>query len=255
MSIKLSVALGLRDKIEKTFANMLSDMHQKFTKKQGLFMGFRNMFTAEDGYADQPEQRKNQHVSSTVSEQLEWFKEHSKDYLNTVLSIEKTNSMGVHAHLIVDGENWGEYSTLELLRLKSILDGKLKAIIQELPIRADGEKWEPTQDTEYHGRNIFESALDEGFTKTTLKRTVIVEDPHIKEAPNRAPVTQSIDTQVNTGKYRRQLFSGAINNRDRALMEVRLDKLYKAVIATLEEANMIGLAESDLGDKVLEYLF
>jgi hypothetical protein len=252
---KLSVALGLREKTEKNFANMLSDMMQKFTKKQGIFIGFRNLFTAEEGFADDPTQRKNQHVSSTVSEQLDWFKEHSKDYFKTVLSIEKTNAMGVKGRLVVDGEDWGEYTTLELLRLKSIMDGKIRAMIQELPIRPDGERWKKSEDPEYVGREVYEAPVDEGYTKTTLKRTVIVEDPHIKDAPNRPPVTQSIDTQVNTGKYSRQNFSGAISNRERAEGEVAFDALYKGIIAALEDANNTELQESDLGDKVLGYLF
>lgn len=39
MSKKLSVLLGLRDKVEKNFVNMLSDMITKFSSKQSLFKG------------------------------------------------------------------------------------------------------------------------------------------------------------------------------------------------------------------------
>lgn len=52
---KLAVALGLREKTEKDFKNMVDDMHGKFKNKQGLFMGQRNTFTALDGHPDQPE--------------------------------------------------------------------------------------------------------------------------------------------------------------------------------------------------------
>ena len=253
MSTKLAVKLGLRDKIEKDFTNMVSDMTEKFSKKQGMFI--RNTFTAFEGFADDPTKRTFQKVSSTVKEQLDWFKNHAKDYFETVLTIEKTNAQGPKAELVVDGESWGMYTTLELLRLKGILDSKLKAMVQVLPIRPESVVWKKTTDSIYEGRDVWETGIDEGHTKTTLKRTEIVADPHIKDAPNRAPIAVPIETQVNTGKYTTQDFSGAITNKERAELEVRYNNIYKGVIAALEEANATVVAESDLGDKVLGYLF
>lgn len=255
MSKKLSVSLGLREKVEKDFNNMLGDMTQKFSKKQGMFMGLRNTFVALEGQPDMPEHRKFQSVASTVGEQLAWFKQHSKDYLDTVLAVEKTNAGGISAELVVAGKSWGKYTTLELLRLKGILDSKLKLMVQDLPIRAETNIWTKSADPVFDGRDIWETPLDEGHTKTTIKRLEIVNDPHIKDAPNRAPVTQQIDTPINTGKYTRQEFSGAITNKERADMEVRYNDLYKGVIAALEAANNADLVESDLGDKVLNHLF
>lgn len=103
---KLSVLLGLRDKVEKTFGNMLDDMFQKFKNKQGLFKGNRKTYIPIDGYADEPSKRGYELVASTVAEQLDWFKTNSQDYFKTVLSIEKTNATGVYADLVVNGEIW-----------------------------------------------------------------------------------------------------------------------------------------------------
>lgn len=255
MPLKLAVALGLREKTEKDFSNMLSDMLSKFKNKQGIFQGQRNTFSPFEGFPDQPEKRTMVKVASTVKEQLDWFKNHTKDYMTNVLSIERTNATGVFAKLIVDGELWGEFSTLELLRLKGILDSKLRAMIQELPIRKESEIWNKTTDSVYEGREIYETPIFTGQTKTTHKRTVIVSDPHIKEAPNRPPITQVIDEQQNTGTYTSQSFSGEITNMERAKMEVAYNNLYKAVIAALEEANAAEVVTSNLGDKVLNYLF
>lgn len=252
---KLAVALGLREKTEKDFKNMVDDMHGKFKNKQGLFTGQRNTFVNMEGHPDQPEKRGFVNVSSTVAEQLNWFKEHAADYLKTTLSIEKTNAEGITAELVVDGKSWGKYSTLELLRLKGILDSKMKAMVQELPIRPETILWNKTSDPTFSGREVYETSIEKGRTKTTIKRTVVVDDPHIKDAPNRPPVTQSIDTPTETGEYTVQHFSGAITNKERAEMEVRYNNLYKAVVAALEDANAAELKESELGDKVLEYLF
>lgn len=252
--MKLSTLLGLRDKLEKNFANMLDDMFSKFKNKQGLFLGKRETYVPIEGFADEPTKRSFVNVSSTVSEQLQWFKEHTRDYLENVFSIEKTNSTGVFAALIVEGERWGEYSTLELLRLKSILDGKIRAMIDEIPIRQESIIWTKTDDPTFGGRDIFQSPIDEGFSKTTLKRKEIVNDPHIKDSPNRPPVVQDVDSQVNIGKYTKQEFSGAITNLERAQLKVRYNTLYNAVIEALENANAAESVKSNLGDRFLNYL-
>lgn len=128
-------------------------------------------------------------------------------------------------------------------------------MVKELPVRSDAVRWSKSTDPVYSNRNIWETPLEEGFAKTTLKRIVIVEDPHIKDAPNRAPITQPIDTQVNVGKYANQEFSGELSLGERAHILVKYDKLYKAIVEALENANSIESQTSDLGDKVLDFLF
>ena len=54
---KLSVYLGLRDRVEKTNQLMLDDMFSKFKTKQGLFQGIRNTYEALTGFADEPNKR------------------------------------------------------------------------------------------------------------------------------------------------------------------------------------------------------
>ena len=63
-----------------------------------------------------------------------------------------------------------------------------------------------------------------------------------------------IETQVNTGKFTEQLFSGEITARERAEFMVRFDKVYTGIIEALEEANNTESVESDLGDKFLNFL-
>lgn len=252
---KQSVLLGLREKLEKTFSGMLDDFLSKFKNKQGLFQGWNKTYDSLEGFADDPTKRSFQKVSGTVAEQLAWFKQYTADYFTTVLSIEKTNSTGIKAALVVNGKDWGEYSVLELLRLKSILDGKLKAIIQELPIRDEKVIWNKTIKDYYGTRDVYETPVVDGFSKTTLKRVEIVLDPHIKEAPGRPPVPTQIETQVNIGHYTEQKFSGEITMLQRAEILVRYDQLYNAVIEALENCNSIEAQESDLGKKFLEYIF
>ncbi len=252
---KQSVLLGLREKLEKTFGGMLDDFLTKFKNKQGIFQGWNKTYDALDGFADDPTKRSFQKVSGTVQEQLDWFKQYTADYFTTVLSIEKTNSTGIKSTLVVNGNVWGEYSVLELLRLKSIMDGKLKAIIQELPIRDEKVIWNKTSKDYYGTREVWETPIVEGFSKTTLKRTEIVNDPHIKDAPNRPPVGIQIETQVNVGRFAEQKFSGEITMLERAVILVKYDQLYNGIIEALENCNNIDSQESDLGKKFIDYIF
>lgn len=255
MQKKQAVLLGLREKLEKTFGGMLDDFLSKFKNKQGIFQGWNKTYDALEGYADDPTKRSFQKVSGTVKEQLDWFKQYTQDYFDTVLSIEKTNSTGIKSELVVAGKNWGEYSVLELLRLKSILDGKLRAIINELPIRDEKVIWNKTTKDYYGNRDVWETPVVEGFTKTTLKRTEIINDPHIKDTEGRPPVAVQIETQVNVGHFAEQKFTGEITMLERAEILVKYDQLYNGIIEALENANNIETVESDLGKKFIEYIF
>lgn len=252
---KQSVLLGLREKLEKTFGGMLDDFISKFKNKQGIFQGLVKTYDPIEGFADDPTKRSFQKVSGTVSEELAWFKKYTKDFFGTALSIEKTNATGISASLVVDGINWGEYSALELLRLKSIMDGKLKVVIAELPIRDEKVLWDKTTKDYYGDRDVFETPIAKGYSKTTLKRTEIVHDPHIKDAPNRAPVPVNIDTQVNTGEFTEQKFSGEITMLQRAEILAKYDMVYNAIIEALATCNSVDAQESDLGNKFIEYIF
>lgn len=255
MQKKQAVLLGLREKLEKTFGGMLDDFLSKFKNKQGIFQGWNKTYEPLEGFADDPTKRSFQKVSGTVQEQLDWFKQYTQDYFGTVLSIEKTNSTGIKSELVVAGKNWGEYSVLELLRLKSIMDGKMKAVISELPIRDEKVIWSKTTKDYYGNRDVWETPVAEGFSKTTLKRTEIINDPHIKESPNRPPVATQIETQVNIGHNTEQKFSGEITMLQRAEILAKYDQLYNGIIEALENSNNVDAAESDLGKKFIEYIF
>lgn len=253
---KLSVLLGLRDRVEKTFSNGIEDNFNKFKNKASLFRGERRTYVAEAGCADEPTKRGFTNVASTVKEQLDWFVKHSQDFFEVVLSIEATNASGTpKAELVVDGVNWGTYSTLELLRLKSILDGKLKGLLTEIPVRKEDVIWTKSTESLFEDRDIYESPKEEGYAKTTLKETYIVHDPHIKDSPGRAPIIADKNTQVNIGQYTAQQFSGEMTLLQRAKMYVRYETLYKGIISALETANNVVAIKSQLGNKVLDYIF
>lgn len=254
MAKKLSVLLGLRDKVETNWKNMTDDMFKKFKNHQGLFQGVRQTYAPLEGYADEPGKRGFVNISSTVPEQLDWMDKHSRDFMDVVFSIEKTNASGnVKAELIVEGKSWGEYTSLELLRLKTTLDNpKFKELYNEIPVRTQTDLWKESDDEAFTGRKVYETEIEEGFAKTTIKESYILQDPHPDKA--RAPQIGEKSNQVNIGKYSVQKFSGALSLAQRANMQVRFNNLYKAVIEALENANDVEIQESDLGGKILDYI-
>jgi hypothetical protein len=255
MSQKLATLLGLRERVEKNFKNMLTDMSNKFNKQQGLFQGDKRTYEALDGFADDATKRGYKHVASTVGEQLDYMQENTTDFFDVVFSIERTNAKGsVEAELVVEGKSWGTFTSLELLRLKTTLDNQLfKNLYENLPTRTLTDNWKRTEADDYVGRDIFETPMDEGFSKTTIKDHYILNDPHA-DKPGRQPLTATRDTQVNVGKYTNQKFSGELSMAQKAEMLKRCDKLYKAVISALENANNVEVQVSDLGTKVFEYI-
>lgn len=253
---KLSTLLGLRERVETGFKNMLDDMFKKFKNNQGLFMGERKTYTPEDGFADEPTKRGFVNVSSTVPEQLAWMNTYTEDFMNVIFSIEKTNASGiVKAPLVVEGKVWGEYSSLELLRLKTTLDNtKFRELYKEVPVRSQTDLWKISEDDAFTGRKIFEAPIEEGYAKTTVKESYILTDPHSTANTPRPPQVAEKSNQINIGKYTAQKFSGAISMQERAVMQRKYDTLYKAVIEALENANNVDALESDLGTKILNFI-
>ncbi len=251
--IKLGVALALRERAEKEFKHMVDDIFTKFKTKQTLFKGERKTYIAKEGYLDEPSKRNFVNVVSTVSEQLEWMNTHSQNYFTTVFNIEKTNASGApKGTLVVDGTTVGEYSSLELLRLKSILEGKLRDLYKEIPVRTEQSIWALSDEEAFKAKGIFSTSLETGEAKTTIKEQYILPDPHPDK--NRQPMVADRSTQVVIGTYTSQQFSGEFSIYQRAEVLVRYERLLQATITALEEANQVEIQKSDLGEKVLNYI-
>lgn len=254
----LSAALALREKLEVQFKNGLADLNKKFKNDQGLFQGVRKTYEAIAGFADDPSKREFKLVESTVNEQFDWFNTHNSDYLRLLFQIERTNATGPKAELIVDGVIWGEYTSLELLRLKSLLENpkNFSEMFNSIPVRSEKQLWHESTDENYRGRGIWETEREDSIARTTLKDSKILEDPHYDASnANRPPVVVTIDRIVEIGKMSSQHFTGALSIRKRADLITKLSKLQHAVTLALETANQVELEESDLGNKVMDFFF
>lgn len=214
-----------------------------------IFSGVRQTYVAKGDFLDEPSKRGFKAVQNTVPEYLEYFLETCGKHVSNVFTIEATNASGkAKAHLIVDEKDWGEFSTLELLRLRSFLDSKdLNNMYQTLPVRRDEVKWTESKDPEMNSKYIFETENTESPNRTTLKDMFILPDPNVallKDGSGYKAQVASKDTQVVMGIGTVQFFSGEISHRQRAAILSRLSVLKEAVREALAKANEVEVVQS-----------
>ncbi|TSE11305.1 hypothetical protein [Aquimarina algiphila] len=261
---KLNTLLGLTDHLRFQYKAMVNDYNKFFSNKQGAFTGEKSTYTPKDGTMDVPSKRNNKRVTTTVKEKLDYFIENTGDFIDALFSQERTNAGGtVKAELIIEGDSWGEFTVLELLRLRSLVEGtelgKLSTMIESIPVRSDSEYWNKSENEEHTGRDIYETALTTGVNKSTVKTPFIPLDPNLqgKELPvnYQAPVVTK-DEILELGDYSHQKFSGEISHRERAMMLLRRNTLATAITKALKEANDCPVEESELtGKRIFNYLF
>jgi hypothetical protein len=260
---KLNVLLAVTDSLKGKYKRMVEDFTKFFKSSQGSFLGERATYVPKPDMVDEPGKRKYVRVVTTVDEKINWFITESKEFIDALFSQEKTNASGLaKADLIVEGDNWGNYTSLELLRLKNLLEtsdlGKMEEMLSEIPVRSDAEIWAPTTAEEYQGRNIFEGSLLSGVTKTTVKEEYILEDPNVQhlKGSTYTPKVATKNTVVELGDFTSQKFTGQWSHRQRAEALRRRSVLITAVTAALKECNDVVAVQSDLtSDLIFGYIF
>lgn len=259
-NIRLNVLLGKTDHLASTFAAMVKDYSKFFRNSQSAFLGEKRTYTPREGTVDEPSARKNTIVQTTVSEKLNWFTDNSKDYIDSLFSVEKTNASGAaKAELVVEGESWGEFTSLELLRLKGVIENNdFKSMLENIPVRSDSQIWEENTTDDYQDRQIFQTPQVSGVTKTTVKETYVLEDPNIaklKDASSYTPQLAHKNTVVELGDYTHQLFTGEWTQRQKAAALKRRSSLLNAVVVALKECNEADAIKSELNsDKIFGYI-
>jgi len=257
--IKLNVLLAKTDHLASTFKKGLEEYVKFFKGSQGAFKGEKKTYEPKANMVDLPNERTNRLVVTTVDEKLRYLQENSKEYIDALFSQEKTNSSGVaKAKLIVEGHTFGEFTSLELLRLKSLLEGGVfKEMYETLPVRNDDETWTKSQNDMYSGRNVYETVLRTGVNKSILKESFILPDPNIDkiDGAKYTPQIANKDTVIELGDYTLQKFSGETSHLERANILARRSKLLVAVIEALKEANDAEAISSEMtSDKIFNYL-
>jgi len=255
---KLNVLLAKTDHLASVWKTGLKNYAKYFQTNQGAFKGIKKTYAAKEGTVDEPKRRDNRLVVTTVGEKLDYFEKHNGDYIDALFSLEKTNSSGLaKAKLTVDDMEIGEFTSLELLRLKTILESEqLRAMYEHIPVRSDSENWDKSENEMYENRQIYETKMQEGVVKTTVKEPYILEDPNVKKGgEGYIPQVVARDITQELGDYTHQEFSGEWSHRERAELLARRTKLLSATITALKEANEAEAVKSEMtAEKLFRYL-
>ena len=233
-----------------------------FKNKQNFFKGVKSTFVPRDGFPEDPSKQGTTMVQSTVDEQFDWLIDKiAKKYLTQQFAIEATNSKGADTvELVVEGHSFGNLTALELMRLKSLLtDGMLDEMLKNIPVRSDSEVWTKSNCPEYAQREVYETPMLKGVTRTTEKHEEILKDPNIdpEHIPSAYRAQVSVkNVTVETGDYTSQRFSGEWTQTQKAQLLARKSALLGAVIAALKEVNAMDSTDTNLDvDGMLSYIF
>lgn len=256
---KLNVVLAKTDHLASIFKKSIEDYVKFFKANQGAFKGERKTYEPKPGTVDIPGQRLNKLIVTTVDDKLDWIVDNSKEYIDALFSQEKTNASGTaKAHLKVGDVDFGDLTSLELLRLKNLLEnGTFKEMYENIPVRNDDEQWSPTTNESYVGKPVFESNELKGVQKSMLKEAYILPDPNISkiDASKYTPQISQKDTVIELGDFTHQRYSGEYSHVQRAAILQKRSKLLVAVIEALKESNEVEAVPSTLtADKIFGYL-
>lgn len=259
MSNKLHILLAKTEHGSKVYKNNIADYTQFMKTKQGAFKGEVKTYSPNPDTLDEPSMRGNTPIITTVNEKLDWFEEHQGNYINDLLSVEATNASGKATALLEMGGLTYKLSSLELLRLKSLLEGEIKGMYEQIPTLEEKEIWTESKNDAYINRPVvYETKMTEGIKKGTQKETYIVKDPNVaelKDSSRYTPVTAVKESIQEYGSWTHQRFSGEWTARQRAELLDRRSKLLGKVLVALKECNEAEAISSVLSAKSLfDYL-
>lgn len=258
--LKLHMLLAVTDHLAATFKNLKKDYISFFKDKQSAFRGEKRTYTPKDDMIDDPSKRGIKLVVTTVDEKLKYFEETAAPYVQAIFDQEATNASGkVSAPLIVDDVNFGVLSSLELLRLKSILEGDdLEQMYANIPVRTDTEVWAVATEENFARSGVYQTTQVTGVAKTTEKENYILDDPNLDRLKDSAGYKPQIGTKtqiVELGNYTSQNFSGEWTHQQRAAVLSRRTKLLTAVIVALKACNEADVVKSAITpQKLFGYL-
>lgn len=260
MKMKLNVLLAKTEHSTAQFKKLISDYIAFFKNNQGDFRGAKKTYTPLPNKPDFPNERGVMKVVTTVTEKLQWLEETAAEHIDNLFAVEATNANGnAKAELIVEEKSFGIFSSLELLRLKSLIENAdFEKMYATLPVRSDSEIWVETAEEAYRGRDIYQKPQMSGQNKTTIKESYIIPDPnvqHLKDSSKYVAQVATKDTIDILGDYTFDFYSGETTHRNRAEILRRRSALLAGIIEALKKANEAEAIESQMtAKKLFNYL-
>lgn len=242
MGQKLNVLLAKTDQLGAVMKKNLTDSIATFRGKQGHFKGEKTVYKERSAEFANPSNNIDKPVNSTVNEWFDYAFKIAGDYLKAKLDQEATNCSGTaKAKLVIDGKEYGELTTGELMALKGFFEQQaLRDMFEAAPTVSLTENWKPSENIEYKRRGILESPAQNWVDRKTETTPKVEWDPQGKQPG----VTIQIKNTIELADVTRQLFTGEISHIDRAEIMARLSKIVIAIKTALEEANHAEVVHS-----------
>jgi hypothetical protein len=251
--MKLNVLLAQTDQLNGVVKKNVTDSIHTFKQKQGLFKGELITYREREEQYANPANNINKPVSSTVKEWLDYTFNLASDFLVAKMDQEATNCSGTAtADLIIDGVNFGNFTTGELMALKGFFEQQpLKDMFEAMPTISLTERWTKSAAPEYARRDVRESAVQQWVDKVSETTPEVQWDPLGKQPGIVIQVKHTIEKADIT----KQAFTGEISHIERAEIMGRLTKIVIAIKSALEEANNANVVKSKLNaGKLFSYL-
>lgn len=254
----LNQKLAYRESRSSSFTEFCKDLVKKM-KTGSAWRGRRTQSTALGDYVLDAGDNSFTRVSHGMKETKDYITKMWSEYLQNLLDIDRTNSSsGTTAPLEVDGEVWGDFTSLELLQLRGFLmNGNVVEVLKQFPTRPSNLVWELALDPDLPEGTYMNIVFD-GEEKTTEKTERILEDPnakHLKEGVQYAPKV-TVDTKIFPTKRKIVYdYNAGISETEHAEIQQRRTQLLSAVTVALAKINEQEALESDLSaEKVVRYL-
>lgn len=213
-------------------------------QKVELFNGLKREYKPIDDAGEKlpPESKK---LQLSVNELVDKTAQSVKDMINVVVGQDIGNQHAVGS-VVVDGETLLEnVPAVSLIFLEKQLRD-LQTYITKIPVLDPTETWTLDQNT-----GLYTS--DEVQKHRTTKQQVPVV---LYDATEHHPAqTQLITKDQLVGYWHEKKFSSAWPETKRTAALEKVSKLIEAVIRAREEANNVKVEDSDVGTKVMNYLF
>jgi len=261
MTRKLKLILALTQDGASRFTALLQEYGKYFTSNQGAFQGKIQKYTLTDTNYVPDNKDEVVMVTTTVNEKLDYAIKAFTDYVSNVMTKERTNASGVaKSHLFIDGKDWGEFFSNELLCMKGLIDNaNLKLMITNIPTRTVQDNWTKSTNDSYSNREVYEKTNPKIPSRTTVKIPYILTDDNIEKLKDQSgykPQVAIRETLIQFGETERTDFTGAISQVERAAILERLSTIRDAITTALEIANDVEVVSSSMtSQKLFGYLF
>ena len=254
MSTKIHELVAIEKTRKQTYASMVSETMNTFTKKENLFQTHTKTYAPlRNDDLERPADNETPQPITTVKAKLDYFQKYLVGIMDVVLQKEEANSRS-KADIILESEDTTDITIATgvpvsaLVQIENLLDQVRKEVYENIPTLDPAKKW--TLD-EAAGDGTYKS--DEMIRQSTKKiPRVIVLHPGSDKHPAQ---TQLVSEDVLAGNWTTIHFSGKITPAEKSNILARVDNLIDAVKKARTRANDTEInSQKKIGKAIIGYI-